>query len=273
MAELAAEQRVALDDLPEVVRAAHTYAGLLRFASTDFVRQFVRLFATQPVPVYAHLPVARAGLEAAATSAWLTEFSIGPERRVQRFLILRVQNALEMRRGPIPEFKQMGRDLIERTRLQCDKRGWTHDLARKRVLSIADESLPSTKSLIRALFARGRAAPETGRIGETSWWYLSGVSHSTLYALTESIDWQADKSESAVVPSLAAMFTSSQSVIQHSAVLALGFDALIEAHRELFGWESAEWTKARGEMASLIRSVVHGPSSVQVPQDNGPEDR
>jgi len=63
MTELAREADITADDWDEPVHAAHTNAGILRFAATDAVRQFTRLFRSQPVPVYAHLSVARAGLE------------------------------------------------------------------------------------------------------------------------------------------------------------------------------------------------------------------
>ena len=38
------------------MRAAHSNAGILRFAATDSVRQFTRLFESQPDRVYSHCP-------------------------------------------------------------------------------------------------------------------------------------------------------------------------------------------------------------------------
>ena len=79
MAEMSKEASIAGDDFEEPVHAAPTNASILRFAATDYVRQFAAMFRGQPVPVYAHLPVARASLEAAAlASYWAGVRGIGP---------------------------------------------------------------------------------------------------------------------------------------------------------------------------------------------------
>ena len=51
-------------DFGETVYAAHSAAAVQRFAATDHLRQFAKMFQTAPVPVYSHLCVERSSLDA-----------------------------------------------------------------------------------------------------------------------------------------------------------------------------------------------------------------
>jgi hypothetical protein len=70
-------------DFGETVYAAHSAAAVQRFAATDHLRQFAKMFQTAPVPVYSHLCVERSSLETAALSYWFTEPGIGADARVR----------------------------------------------------------------------------------------------------------------------------------------------------------------------------------------------
>jgi hypothetical protein len=242
MAELSHEAEIDGPGFDEPVHAAHSNAGMLRFASTDALRQFTRLFASQPVPVYAHLAVARAGLESAAYSYWAAASGIGPVARVQRFQLVRLRNGLEMKRSPIPEFKEQGTKNMAQIREQCDQRGW-QVIANGTRIEVGDQQLPGTGALIKALVAEGSDAPALQRLGATAWWFQSGGSHAVNYALIESIE-ANQQTPSPLGPQLASIFTSSRSVALQALILGLGYRSMIEEHRRLFGWSNDAWNRA-----------------------------
>jgi hypothetical protein len=241
MAELSDEAKLVGDDWDEPVHAAHSNAGILRFASTDALRQFTRLFASQPVPVYAHLAVARAGLESAAHSYWAAASRIGPVARVQRFQAIRLRNGLEMKRSPIPEFKEQGTRVNAQIREQCQQRGW-QVIANETRIEVGDQQLPGAGALVRELVAEGSDAPALQRLGATAWWFQSGGSHAVNYALIESIE--AYEQAPSFGPQLASVFTSSRSVALQALILGLGYRSMIEEHRRLFGWSNDSWSAA-----------------------------
>lgn len=242
MAELAQEATLRGPSFDEPVHAAHSNANILRFAATDAVSQFARLFASQPVPVYAHLAVARAGLESAAHAYWAAARGIGAVARVQRWQLLRLRNAMEMKRSPIPEFKAQGVTVMRQVREQCTERNWTVIANEKRV-EVADQHLPGGGALIKTLIADGRSAPEVERLGATAWWFQSGMSHGVNFALIESIAPPPD-SVSPLAPQQATIFTSSRSVTLQAVILGLGYRSMIEEQRRLFGWSNAAWDEA-----------------------------
>lgn len=256
MAELSHEAEIMGEDWDEPVHAAHSNVGILRFAATDAVRQFTRLFRSQPVPVYAHLAVARAGLESAALSYWAIERSIGSTARAQRYQAIRLRNAREMRRSPIDEFKAQGTRLNTQVRTQCTKRGWP-PIANERRIEVGNQQLPGSGSLIKVLLADGHDANGLQQIGATAWWFLSGASHGVNYALIESMEAvDPEPSPTALTPNRVSIFTSSRSVSLQAVILGLGYRTLIEEHRYVFGWTSDAWTQASqtfvGQMKRLI---------------------
>jgi hypothetical protein len=241
MAEIVQEAELVGPGFDEPVRGAHSNASILRFAATDAVRQFARLFQSQPVPVYAHMAVARAGLEAAAHSYWTAASGIGAVERVKRFQAIRLRNSLEMKRSPIPEFKQQGAELMARVRQQCQERSWTTIANDSRII-VGGQELHGSGALIKTLASQGSDAPELQRLGATAWWFQSGSSHAVNYALVESIE--AQEPTSSVGPQIASIFTSSRSVALQALILGFGYRSMIEEHRRLFGWSNPAWDSA-----------------------------
>jgi hypothetical protein len=64
----------------------HMLGGLTLRAAADYVRTFSESFTTESVPMYGHLVVARAALEASVVSWWLSEHAIARDERVKRGL-------------------------------------------------------------------------------------------------------------------------------------------------------------------------------------------
>lgn len=266
MAELAQEATLKGPGFDEPVHAAHSNANILRFAATDAVRQFARLFVSQPVPVYAHLAVARAGLESAAHAYWAAARGIGAVARVQRWQLLRLRNAMEMKRSPIPEFKAQGATVMGQVREQCAERSWAVIANEKRV-EVANQQLPGSGALIKTLIADGQSAPEVERLGATAWWFQSGSSHGVNYALIESIA-PPPASGSPLAPQQAAIFTSSRSVALQALILGLGYRSMIEEHRRLFGWSNPAWDQAVQAFIQQYQLIVGSASTLAQPGGN-----
>lgn len=124
MAELAAEATLENAQLREPIHSAHSLLGVAAFAAGDHLRNYARLFASQPVPVYSHLVLARACLDACSFVFWLGEPQISAKCRAQRYLVSRVHNAKQKRRSPIPAIREKGKEIIREVREGCDAAGW-----------------------------------------------------------------------------------------------------------------------------------------------------
>jgi hypothetical protein len=104
----------------------HMLGDLTLTAATDHVRAFREVFHESPsgdkVPIYAHLVIARAALEACVVSAWLNEPGIGRDERVKRGLSEFMYSAVEEQRVRYqPGGWARTRDWIE----HATKLGWT----------------------------------------------------------------------------------------------------------------------------------------------------
>jgi hypothetical protein len=250
--EQAAAMRIAGADFHESVHAAHSNASILRFAATDQVRQFAKMFRSPPVPVYAHLSVARSALESSALSYWLSIRNLDVTARVQRYEAVRLNNGLQLERSKIPKLKQHGKPLIAKVRAEGATRGWKVIANNSRVV-VGDQQLPSIGSLISDLLAGDD--DKLRSLGENMWWFLCGASHATNYALMQSVQ-IANPSASPLEPTRVSIFTSSRSVILQSLVIGRAFRSLIEEHAALFGWQHTEWTCASRDFVGFARRTL-----------------
>lgn len=255
MAEMAQGAAIGGADLQETVHAAHSNAGILRFAATDSLRQFARMFRDQPVPVYAHLAVARASLEAAAYSYWAIAGGIGVVARVQRYQAIRLHNCSELRRSPIPEFREQGSSMKAQIREQCIRRDWPV-ITGKGGIEVGDQRLPGSGALIKGLLAAGTEVQALQHLGATAWWFLSGVSHGVNYALLESVEVN-DPLTSPLVPNVVPIFTSSRSVGFQGLILGHAYRTMMDEHRAVFGWSDQAWTDAGAQFAAEAKRILN----------------
>lgn len=239
-------------DFEDSVFACHSNAGILRFSATDHLRQFAKMFAAVPVPVYAHLCVARACLEASALSYWLSSPEVDPEGRVQKYLLTRLSNANQLERSPIGSVKQSGKDLRTKVRREGTALGWVVIANEKRV-SVGGLETPATQHLISDVLSDGDEALDT--LGKTMWWFLSGVSHGSAYALLQSIE-IANPVASALEPTRVSIFTSSTSVTLQGIVLGRAYRSLMNRHAKLFGWENTAWSSASSDFVDFARGTM-----------------
>jgi len=154
MMELANEQKLQGSAvLGEPIQMAHSMGGVLAFASADHIRNYALSFQSNPVPVYSHLVVARACLDACSVSAWLSEDEIGVVRRAQRALVVRISSAKQLKRSPIPEVKQRGKAIRDQCIAGAAAAGWQCETNWKSDASpeVGGERLPSAKQAISAV--------------------------------------------------------------------------------------------------------------------------
>lgn len=254
MAERAVEDEYGNEHWPEPVRASHAIAGVLVLAAGDHLRSYARLFAAEPVPVYTHFVVARAALDAAGTAYWMSDTSIGADIRIMRYEVSRLTNAAECSRSPLPSAKKTGNTIVANVRAGAALHGWT---VNRRTPQCGNQKQPRPKQLIRqvlnddALF--GRDAPG---IASVLWWYLSGVTHSASYALMQSVQVTEDAPHAAPGETMAAIYTSSQSVITMGLTAARGYVASVQEHADLMGWSSQRWDDARQALADLSAALL-----------------
>lgn len=247
MAELAEEARLVNDHLAEPIHAAHSLARILAFAATDHLGNYARLFDSQPVPVYSHLVVARACLDACSLAYWLGEPDVGAERRAQRYVAMRLFNAKQQKRSPIGQVKEKAKEILEDARAGVTAAKWPFHphWSKNENPRVADEAVPRSKAGIAAVLGEIPAEVAETRIGHVLWWYLSGVTHSASFALMQAVELEEPTSE--LGPHMGAIFTDAKSVLMMAWAISKAYVTMIEAHRGLFRWESDEWNDTRAE--------------------------
>lgn len=236
----------------ESVHAAHSNAAILRFAATDHLRQFAKMFSSAPVPVYAHLCVARSCLETAALSHWLCSPDVDADVRVQKYFLARLHNAAQLERGPQATTKQSGKDLRKKVRVEGSALGW-RIIANDKTVSVDGLQIPATGDIIADLLSEGDERLKT--LGKTMWWFLSGVSHGTAYALLQSME-LANPGASILEPARVSIFTSSTSVTLQGIVLGRAYRSLINRHAKFFGWSNTAWSSASSDFVEFARRTM-----------------
>ena len=261
MKEISGITRKKLFDVPNA-EAAFSNAVMLRFAASDAVRQFAKMFESQPVPVLTHLAVARTGIEAAAIAYWLSDPEITVEKRVQRYEMLALRNALEMKRSPDVAIKARGRASLSQVRERCEKRGW-NPVANENRVEVAGVDLPRSKVMIEDLLNSDDSAGELS-LGAHAWWFWSGISHATNYALLDSVDASGINAGSEI-STVVSFVVSAPRVTWAALILGHGFVRLMKRQQAFFGWPNEPWASAVEEFGQLVRDFGEGVASLEAP--------
>lgn len=254
-AEEAAGRRFANDDWVDPASEAHTSSGFVTFAGIDHLRSYAHLFSSPPIPVYSHLVVARAGLEALGWGRWLADEAIGVERRIKRERVYQLGDALQRKRFPAPEMQAHGASMIERVRRGAPP-SWVIVCNSRRVV-VAGEESPAPKTLIGAVLSAGGPTPD--QLGAALWSMLSGTTHATRYALIDAMTF-AGKSSS-LAPRLAGLATTSTTVELIGAALLRSALSAGGARLRLMGWVDDEWTAAVADAERTIARILAAPTT------------
>jgi hypothetical protein len=249
--------------LVDPIFAAHTSGGILAFAATDHLRNYARLFESEPVAIYSHLVTARSSLDVSSVCAWLSEDGIGYIRRAQRGLVLRLAAAKQNGRAPMPAVKHKATETREKCIAGAAAAGWACDShwGDNQSPVVGAESLPWPKDAISAVMG-GTSGDD--RLGPVLWWYLSGVTHGATSALAQAI--QEVRDATPVTPLSAGLGTSSQSVVLMGCAVALAYVSAVKARARLFGWTSDGWDAAVAQLGDVWAGMSAAMERQQAPE-------
>ena len=234
-------------------------SGLALMAASDHVRAFARLHSAAPAPVFAHVTLTRAALEALVWARWLGEPGPGvdpPERR-RRGLAARLYSAFEEAR--VPEARDVANAQATRLKAVAVANGWAVVGRHRGNLTVGGFALPS----IPEAFSRLLVVP-VERFGVTLWSHLCGVSHGTLYGLLSGVV------ESDVDPLDPNVWTATLGGDSHSVntlvlLLLRGIRLTTRERLTLMGWKSPEWDLADRNADELERVLVRALYGIDLP--------
>lgn len=216
----------------EPVLDAHTQATLLVVLAQDNARSLCRLLLSGPVPIWSHVVLGRATLEAAGRVAWMTEVGIGTRRRVARGMTERIYSYTQA--GALPRLQSTAFTARRQAILdEADRQGFTRR-SRKGSPPALEEERPSNRAVVRLVL-------DDGDLGAAVYGFFSAVAHGTHYGLLASV---SPHEPDPVVGLRGAIGTSSLGVATTCTSVALGFGRGFEAYRQLYGWSSDRWTDA-----------------------------
>ena len=249
MAELAQEQqnygRWSSWDGP--LTDTHTFGGITLLAACDYMKAFAALFDAEHPPVYGHLVLARAAMEASVISEWLSEPAIEPLDRIQRGLVERLYSAREQQR--IDPLRDQAEQLEREMRAVSEKFGWEVATRGKKV-TVGGVGRPSIPQQISRLVVQDSER----QLGRVEWSYLSSIVHVTWYGLRQSIDPPA--ADTVLGPPLAGIGTSASAVNAHVVCLLRLLRAAASARNTLMGWSSDGWAAAELRSLDLEDAIV-----------------
>jgi hypothetical protein len=183
MAELAEQSNYAgvWDNTP--VDTARTHICLLLTAGEDAMRTFASTIIAERTPLYAYIPLARAGLEYLALAAWLGEPGIGVRERVRRSLNERIASAYEQSRLPVGLNPEPDR---QRRLLSAAKLGYKTTSAKRHRFKHFAPARPTITDHVKRVL-------EQADLGHVVYSYTSAISHGTIWGLIERAEAPSDE--------------------------------------------------------------------------------
>jgi len=215
------------------------------------LRAYAALFDTDRPPVYGHLVLVRAVVEASVVSAWLNDASIGVEERVRRGLVERIHSARQQQR--IKDFRPKGKQVENDMKTVAHVFGWPLHLGD----STADIEVAGTR--------RPSPGPEATKVlvdiagstlGQTLWSYQSDIMHSAWYALAQAVLAPPQGQPGLLTPTRAGFGTDSRGV---NAQTVCALRLILHAANErvvLMGWQMPEWTAAAERAEQLDHLIM-----------------
>jgi hypothetical protein len=194
--EIKAEKCLKWRHEKEPVRASHSAIRMGHFFVLDSYRSLARLTVAEKPSVYGPFVLARSLLDGAGWAYWLAQSGIGPDKRVQRGIALRIAEGNDQNVPSRSEFQEV-RSQIKKDRENasefCTHHGWAfHPGGRRQPpLLVGTESVPTRRRLIDEVLGVDKDEIDKG-LGATLWWFLSGFSHGGLGGLLYAIEKNPD---------------------------------------------------------------------------------
>lgn len=241
--ELNVEPRMRED---EPLSCGLSLSGMTLAAASDYGRCFADMFTLDRAPVFGHLVVTRAALEACVVARWLSDTSVTSEVRAKRAVCALIYSAEEQKRLRLPELTGNGKSLDRwaglAARLQWDIG------SRNRKPLVDDVTYPPTATAIGELLGGTTA-------GSVQWSYLSAVVHGTWYGLREGILGEPAPdpvSGSTVAP----VGTSSQATNTHALCLIRAVRVAASERMRYMGWIDDTWAEAHRDARNHETTLI-----------------
>lgn len=249
MAELNAEAGFRGSWGNEPVRQVHNAGEMLIAAAEESIECGCRLLSQEPLPVFGHIVLARAALEACGRAQWLYEPEIDVRRRVARGMTERLYSLEAQAR--------LADEVGDHTRIETRRRSILNEAARqgftikgKKLTAIGEPRLGATETVEHAL--GDGSDPALGRV---LFGYFSAVSHGTVYGLVQSMD--VVRSEEPLRPdTIGHLKTDSGAVNSVVAAMVLAYIEVVERERKLFGWQDDQWATAVIRALTAVRRAL-----------------
>ncbi|HWS47437.1 MAG TPA: hypothetical protein VN636_16360, partial [Acidimicrobiia bacterium] len=243
MAELAVEDTYSGTWNPHPVQTAHSLAAMRLWAAEDHALAMCRLLQSEPVPVYGHVVLARAALEAAVLAGWLSEPSIGAKARVERLMTeLLVDCAAHAQLADAVDPQEAGaaRARSQAIRSAAATLGFTEVKSRKGAPPAIGERRPSMTDLARRhLQDRDGSADDWG---STMYRHYCSIAHANVHGLVQSAEIDRDTAPAVDGLVRAAFVTKSRDTEMILGVTLTAYGYAIGALAGLCGWHNSEWT-------------------------------
>jgi hypothetical protein len=254
MSDLAAEAKFANrfgEDWTAPVRDTHTFGGMTILAATDYGHCYAEMFAGNRAPVFGHLVVARAALEACVISAWLNDPTVETEERIKRGLCELFYSTWEVNRLEIDVEGAAANEAAYRR--IASRFEW--EVRNNRGKPVVDGT---QRPSIAASIAQMVLADNTRPLGKVQWSYLSSVVHSTWWGIRQAV--VEGPRDSGLGPSVAMIGTESRAVNNQSLCLLRALRYAGTARLTTMGWLDDVWRDAaqRSEAheSALLKWIV-----------------
>jgi hypothetical protein len=254
MAELADQANYAgvWDDTP--IDTAQTHICLLLTAGEDAMQTFARAIIADTTPLYAYIPLARAGLEYLALAAWLGEPGIGVRERVRRSLNERIASAYEQSRLPAGLNPEPDR---QRRLLRATELGYKTTPAKRHRFKHFAPARPTITDHVKHVL-------EQEDLGHVVYSYMAAISHGTIWGLIERAEAPPDEPGPVV---RAGLSISSSNIGIIASVLVIAHARAYGGYVTHMGWDEPRWREAVARAWPIIGSLVGRPASYQGSND------
>lgn len=237
MGEIAAEQNYrSRSDWEAPITDTHSFAIATLRASSDYVRGFAELFGGDHPPMYAHLPLARAALEAAGTSFWLSELRIGPLDRMKRGLCELLYSANEV---AALELSANSGESVQLWEGVARSFGWTVNNGRSKPIIDGTRRPRISESIVQLA-----GSPPDSQAGNVLFSRLSAADHVTWFGLTWAMDMTSVSHRPASTLQTVTVGTSSAQVAGIAFYLVRALRAAAANLFTFMGWVSSDWDQA-----------------------------
>lgn len=249
MAEIATEQNYKSRSSWELpITDTHAFASATLRASSDYTRGFADLFDTDRPPIYAHLPLARAALEAAGVSAWLSELGISPLDRLKRGLCELLYSANEV---SSLELSSDATKSVEFWKGVAASFGWRVDDSRTKPIIDAAKRPRISESI-----AQLAGFDPSSRSGNLLFSRLSAADHVTWFGLSWAMDMGSVKRDALSSLGAVSVGTSSAQVCTVAFYVVRALRTAASTHVVFMGWLTPAWEQAATSAQQLEARLV-----------------